>query len=119
MIRSAFDFTFGKVAALAAFGLALGLSPLAQASELQHARHHHAARHVAHYVAPAGDIVVHTGDTSYNQDPYTSFLAGPRYYSDTALDTDPGLVYPFGHFGQSVLPSRFSPPGQDEPLFRF
>ncbi|HLJ71498.1 MAG TPA: hypothetical protein VKU03_09285 [Roseiarcus sp.] len=120
MIRRAFDFSCKSAVALAAISFAVAVSAPAQAqTRYPHHRHHHYAR-----VAPApvggGDIVVRTGrPVFYAVDPYQEFLAGPRYYVDTALDTDPGLVHPFGRFGQSVLPSRFDPPGQSAPLFTF
>jgi hypothetical protein len=109
-----------KAAALAAAGLAIGLGGPAQAVEKPTPH----ARHVAHYAPPAGEVVVRTGRSLYSQpypvDPYQDFLAGPRYYVDTALDDEPALTNTFGGgaLGQSVLPSRFNPPGQ-EPLFRF
>jgi hypothetical protein len=121
MIRRAFDF-LPKGAALAVFGLAIAVSAPAQALERDP---HHRHQHYAHAAPPppaAGDVVVHTGRTAtvyYPVDPYNEFLAGPRYYVDTALDPDPGLVHPFGHFGEATLPSRFDPPGQSQPLFTF
>ena len=119
MIRRAFDFSIKSAGALAALGLTIALSApaSAQAPYSYHRHHHHYAR-----VAPAGpgDVIVRTGRTIfYPVDPYADFLAGPHYYVDTALDTDPGLVNPFGRFGESVLPSRFNPPGQTGPLFTF
>jgi hypothetical protein len=123
MIRRAFDFLQKSAVALTGVGLALALSGTAQAVE-SNPQHRH--QHYAHYapparnVAPPGDVVVHTGRVIfYPVDPYAEFLAGPHYYVDTALDTDPGLVHPFGHFGEAVLPSRFNPPGQSAPLFTF
>ncbi|GEM_PF-3289432 len=119
MIRRAFDSPMTSAVALAALGLAFAFSAPAEAQTriLQHRHHHHYARVAP---APAGDIVVRTGrPVFYPVDPYNEFLAGPRYFVDTALDPDPGLVYPFGHFGTAVLPSRFDPPGQSAPLFTF
>jgi hypothetical protein len=111
MIRRVFG-----LLALSALSLTIAASAPAQAVE-RDSHHHH-----RHYARAAGDVVVHTAPDRpafYPVDPYSDFLAGPRYYSDTALDTDPGLVHPFGRFGDSVLPSRFNPPGQSEPLFTF
>src|ERR1700753_3110166 len=114
MIRRVFGFLATSAVALSALSLTIAVSAPAQAIE----RYHHHHRHYAH-VAPPGDVVVHTTrPVFYPVDPYSDFLAGPHYYSDTALDTDPGLVHPFGHFGEGVLPSRFNPPGQS-PLFTF
>jgi hypothetical protein len=123
MIRRVCDFLQKSAAALTGVGLALALSGPAQAVESypQH-RHHHYAQNarLAHNSAPSDDVVVHTGRVIfYPVDPYAEFLAGPHYYVDTALDTDPGLVHPFGHFGEATLPSRFNPPGQSAPLFTF
>jgi hypothetical protein len=120
MIRRAFDFLQMSAVALTGVGLALALTGTAQAVESypQHRHQHYAPP--ARNVAPPGDVVVHTGRVIfYPVDPYAEFLAGPHYYVDTALDTDPGLVHPFGHFGEAVLPSRFNPPGQSAPLFTF
>ncbi len=122
MIRRAY--VLSKTAGtLAALGMAITLSGPAMAQSPYPYHHHH--HHYAHVMAaPApeegGDVVVHTGrNIYYPVDPYADFLAGPHYYVDTALDTDPGLVHPFGRFGESVLPSRFDPPGQSAPLFTF
>ena len=109
--------------ALAVLGTAIALSApaTAQTQYPNHRHHHHYARVVA-APAPEGgdDVVVRTGrNIYYPVDPYADFLAGPHYFVDTALDTDPGLVHPFGHFGEAVLPSRFNPPGQSAPLFTF
>jgi hypothetical protein len=115
MIRRVFGSLATGALALSALCLTIAASAPAQAVE----RHHH--RHYAHVAQQPGgsDVVVRTGrPVFYPVDPYSDFLAGPRYYSDTALDTDPGLVHPFGRFGDSVLPSRFDPPGQG-PLFTF
>jgi hypothetical protein len=120
MIRRAYPL-FKSAGALAVLGTAIALSApaAAQAPYPYHRHHHHYAR-----IAPApdggGDVVVRTGrNIYYPVDPYAEFLAGPHYFVDTALDTDPGLVHPFGHFGEAVLPSRFNPPGQSAPLFTF
>jgi hypothetical protein len=109
--------------AMAALVCGLGISLVTPAAATQQIRHSPQPRSVARYAAPTGDIVVHTGrnlaytqNPSYNQDPWQSFLAGPHYYADTAL-TGPGQIYSFGQ--TTVLPSRFDPPGQSEPLFRF
>jgi hypothetical protein len=121
MIRRMFDFPFKGAVALAALGVAVALSASAQAqTQYPHHRAHHYA-HIAPAAAPSsGDVIVRTGrNIYYPVDPYADFLAGPHYYVDTALDTDPGLVHPFGHFGEAVLPSRFNPPGQSAPLFTF
>ena len=100
----------------------LGILPAIPASATEQIRHSQPRNGAGHVVA-AGDIVVHTGrdpaytqTPSYNQDPWESFLAGPHYYADTAL-TGPGQIYSFGQ--TTGLPSRFDPPGQVEPLFRF
>jgi hypothetical protein len=121
MIRRALDFRFKSAVALAAFGLALALSVPAQAQTQMrpHYRHHHYARVAPAPVSGPGDIIVRTPPTVfYPVDPFHNFLAGPRYFVDTALAPDPGLIHPFGHFGEAVLPSRFNPPGQT-PLFTF
>jgi hypothetical protein len=120
MILRAFDILPKRAAALAALGIAIGLSAPALALDRDpHHRHHHYAQ-MASPPPAAGDVVVRTGRTVfYPVDPYQDFLAGPRYYVDTALDPDPGLVHPFGHFGEATLPSRFNPPGQSQPLFTF
>jgi hypothetical protein len=109
--------------ALAILGLAVAFSApaAAQTQPPYHHHHHHYAR-VVDAPAPVGtgDVIVRTGrNIYYPVDPYNDFLAGPHYFVDTALDTDPGLVHPFGRFGESVLPSRFNPPGQSAPLFTF
>jgi hypothetical protein len=116
MIRRVFGFLATSAFALSALSLTIAANAPAKAMERY--SHHH--RHYAHVARPgSGDVVVHTGrPVFYPVDPYADFLAGPHYYSDTALDTDPGLVHPFGHFGESVLPSQFNPPGQS-PLFTF
>jgi hypothetical protein len=123
MIRRRFDLHLKSAAALAALGLAVALSGPAEAqTPYPHHRHRHYARVVQAPETGPGEVVVHTGrniTTYYPVDPYTEFLAGPHYFVDTALDTDPGLVHPFGHFGEAVLPSRFNPPGQGAPLFTF
>jgi hypothetical protein len=121
MIQRAFDFLPTGAAALAALGMAIALNAPAQALERDpHYRHHHYAHMAPPTPGSGGDVVVHTGRTVfYPVDPYNDFLAGPRYYVDTALDPDPGLVHPFGHFGEATLPSRFDPPGQSQPLFTF
>lgn len=122
MIRRAYPLS-KSAGALAVLGLAVALSApaAAQTPYPYHRHHHHYARVVAAPVAEGGgDVIVRTGrNIFYPVDPYAEFLAGPHYYVDTALDTDPGLVHPFGHFGEAVLPSRFDPPGQSAPLFTF
>ena len=110
--------------ALAILGLAVASTApaAAQTHYPYHRYHHHYARVVPAPAPGPGDVVVRTGRdiyVFYPVAPYQNFLAGPHYYVDTALDTDPGLVHPFGHFGESVLPSRFNPPGQSAPLFTF
>jgi hypothetical protein len=130
MIRRALQFIPYNLAALAAVGIALAVVAPAQAetqTQAKHARAHHrySAMHYARNqeaANDAGQIVVHTGRNfptmtpDYPNDPLATRDA---YFVDTALATDPGQEYPFGIFGQSGLPSRFNPPGQDEPLFRF
>jgi hypothetical protein len=115
-------FSKSAAVALATCSYLLWLAAPADAQQQQQTRH--AAPHkTALSVAAPGQIVVHTGreiiytpNPSYNQDPWQAFLAGPHYYADTALST-PGETYSFGQ--TTVLPSRFDPPGQVEPLFRF
>jgi hypothetical protein len=124
MIRRAFDFVPGRVAALAAAGIALAVVVPAQAETIQkHARsHHYTSIHYArgHEAAnESNDVIVHTGRNYPVVVPTQPLENGAPYFVDTALATDPGQDYPFGIQGQSVLPSRFNPPGQSEPLFRF
>ncbi|HLW90435.1 MAG TPA: hypothetical protein VKS78_03925 [Roseiarcus sp.] len=112
MIRRAKGLIPGALALLAA-GLVLAV--IAPAHAAQPMRHRH---HVARYVAPRGDIVVHTGRSYLDPGPSADLWTEDKYYADTVWAPDPALVYPFGRFGLSVLPSRFDPPGQ-EPLFTF
>jgi len=116
--------TIRLIAVSATVALACGLDILlaTPASATQQIRHSQ-PRNRAQHVVPPGDIVVHTWRNpaytqppSYNQDPWESFLAGPHYYADTAL-TGPEQIYSFGQ--TTGLHSRFDPPGQVEPLFRF
>jgi hypothetical protein len=120
MIRRAY-LSSKSAGALAVLGVAIALStPAAAQAQYPNHRHHHYAHVVAAPPPGTGDVVVRTGrNIYYPVDPYNEFLAGPHYFVDTALDTDPGLVHPFGHFGEAVLPSRFNPPGQSAPLFTF
>jgi hypothetical protein len=113
-----------RFAAFAAVGLALAIVAPAQAETVQkHARvHHSSAVHYArsHEAAnESNEVIVHTGRNYPVMVPTQPLENGAPYFVDTALATDPGQDYPFGIQGQSVLPSRFNPPGQDEPLFRF
>jgi hypothetical protein len=115
-------FSKSTAAKFAACGFVLLLAGSAAAQQQQPSSRPHKPSLSA---AGQGDIVVHTGrnitytpNPSYNQNPYQSFLAGTyqHYYADTAL-AGSGQVYSFGQ--TSTLPSRFDPPGQVEPLFRF
>jgi len=113
-------FSKSAAAALAACGYLLWLAAPAEA---QQQTRHSPPHKTALAVAAPGQIVVHTGrdivytpNPSYNPDSRQVFLAGPHYFADTALST-PGETYSFGQ--STVLPSRFDPPGQVEPLFRF
>jgi hypothetical protein len=115
-------FSKSAAAQVAACGLILLLAAPASAQQQQGPSKPHKP---TLSVAGQGDVVVHAGrngtytqNPSYNQNPYQSFLAGSyqHYYADTAL-AGSGQVYSFGQ--TSTLPSRFDPPGQVEPLFRF
>jgi hypothetical protein len=113
-----------ELAAFAAVGLALAVVGPAQAETVQ--KHSHAHRYTAvHYARSheaaneSNEVIVHTGRNYPTMVPTQPLENGAPYFVDTALATDPGQDYPFGIQGQSVLPSRFNPPGQDEPLFRF
>ena len=113
-------FSKSAATALAACGYLLWLAAPAEA---QQPPRHSPPHKTALAVAAPGQIVVHTGrdivytpNPSYNPDSRQVFLAGPHYYADTAL-ASPGETYSFGQ--STVLPSRFDPPGQVEPLFRF
>lgn len=81
-------------------------------------RHPHPHARIA---ARAGDVVVHTG-RSY-LDPGTSAAVGTedRYFSDTERYsfTQVGPSFSDNTAGFERLPTRFNPPGQTEPLFRF
>jgi hypothetical protein len=114
MILRAKDIFPRTLAALAVSGVALAL--IAPASAAQPTRHRH--QHIGHYVAPAGDIVVHTGRSYLDPGPSADLWTEDKYYADTVWAQDPALVYPFGKFGVSTLPSRFDPPGQ-YPIFTF
>jgi len=114
-------FSTSAAALTAGLGCLLWLT----AAEAQQQPRHTQPHKPALSVASPGDIVVHAGrdivyspNPSYNQNPYQSFLGGTyqHYYADTAL-AGSGQTYSFGQ--TSTLPSRFDPPGQVEPLFRF
>ena len=96
-------------AAFVAVAMVFAFSASAQAVE-KRVRHHLHAR--------GGDIVVRTGRSYLDPGTTAGHWTEDQYMGETAQAVDPGLGYSFGRFGQSVLPSRFSPPGQ-EPLFRF
>ena len=75
----------------------------------------------AHYVVPAGDIVVHA--RSY-LDPgagasYGEIGTGNRYVTDTAPASLGEQGSTFGARAFETLPTRFNPPGRPEPLFEF
>jgi hypothetical protein len=76
-------------------------------------RPHHPA------VARGGDIVVRT-PRSY-LDPGTSAAVGTEnhYFSDSVTYGQTGPSFTSSTAGQELLPTRFNPPGQTEPLFRF
>jgi hypothetical protein len=76
-------------------------------------------RHHRHWVAPGGDIVVHTG-RSY-LDPGTTAEIGSEnhYFSDSVNYGAEGPDFTSAIGGFELLPSRFNPPGRPEPLFQY
>jgi hypothetical protein len=109
MARNSRDF----IASAVALALAVAFVTDAQALERRTHRHIAAARH--------GDVVVHTG-RSY-LDPGTSAEVGSEnhYFSDTLSYSYGELGSPFSAntAGNQNLPTRFSLPGRQEPLFQF
>jgi hypothetical protein len=104
------------------FAAALGLTLAASAAGAQTIPHRHHTPRYSVAVRP-GDIVVHAGRSYLDPGPATWNEVGNdnRYVGDTtpssftefggALSARPGAY--------EVLPSRFNPPGQPEPLFVF
>jgi hypothetical protein len=104
------------------FAAALGLAMAASAADAQTIPHR---RHIHHYsnVVHPGDIVVHAGRSYLDPGPATwnEVGTGNRYVGDTTpySMTDFGGAMSARPGGFEVLPSRFNPPGQGDPLTLF